>query len=147
MWVRVRECVLYTVHVHGDRNVIIKIAFRGIIFLNFLLIILNLTTIMEVGRGMDLTKIIASVKNRFNWRSVESNDEGYFLDDYQEAAGDAASCATKLSERSLFLCGKNWFRVWSKELLASLKSIFYTCTFIVFIFSINKETKCISNHT
>ena len=86
MWVRVPECVLYMytvhcIHVHSDRNVIIKNVFRGIIFLKFVTDYTQLDTIIEVGRGMDLTKIIASVKNMFNWRSVESNDEGYFLDD------------------------------------------------------------------
>ena len=48
---------------------------------------------MEVRRGVDLKKIDASVKNRFNWRWLESKDnEGYFL-------------SVRMYERSLFLCG------------------------------------------
>ena len=39
--------------VHGDHNVIIEIAFHSP---HFLLILLNLAAIMEVGRGVDLEK-------------------------------------------------------------------------------------------
>ena len=60
----------------------------------FWLILLNLATIMQVGRGVDLKKIDASVKNRLNWHWLESKDnEGYFL-------------SARMYECSVFLCRK-----------------------------------------
>ena len=59
---------------------------------------------MEVERGVDLKTIDASVKNRLNWRWLESKDnEGCFL-------------FMRMYERLLFLCGMPV----ALELLASL---------------------------
>ena len=91
--------------IHGDRNVIIKNAICGPHFLNFFTDFTQLGYHDGVLKRCGSEKIYARVKNRFNWRWLESKDIMIVI----------------FFPFALPLNGNYFFRLWSKELLASLK--------------------------